>query len=144
MGNYQIRLGQGMILWQGFGATGDIGWSILKKSNLLSAYASSGESNYMQGFAIQKWSKKWETLLFVNHQKLDATLEGEEIKTIVKDGLHQTENDLQKMNNIQWSTLGASIKYQDHQKVLQWSGLSHIFSSPFYYDERIDKIPQNI
>jgi hypothetical protein len=94
---------------------GDLALSLEKQSSPITAYASSSETNFMKGIAINKAMGNVELTAFYNRQKLDANLDEFEEQVFVRSmrisGLHQTTNDLQNRQNITYQSNGVSLKY---------------------------------
>lgn len=115
VGNYQVRMGQGMVLWQGYGVYGDLALSLEKQSSPVTSYASASERNFMKGIAVNKLLGNFELTAFYNHQKLDANLDEIDGQVFIRSmrisGLHQTGNDLQSRKNIYYQSNGVSLKY---------------------------------
>lgn len=121
VGHYQITLGMGLILNNGYR---------LSKSSLLMTQPSSKtslrghtsklESNYLQGVAstFELWRKNATKNLsitpFLSWKYLDATMSGTErptISTIVFDGYHRTKEELLRRYATTQTVAGASLVY---------------------------------
>ena len=108
LGNYRMHFGQGLILNTDFslGKSSRI-MHVSKQNAAIKPHTSTSEYNYLQGAAGQFDLKKLKIILFYSNQKIDANTDETDnsILTIKKDGLHRTENELNKKNTARlWST----------------------------------------
>lgn len=121
LGDYNVRLGQGLAMWTGFGfRKTPIVNNIQKFSQPLSAYTSVNEANYLRGFASTIGIKKLDITTFISYRNLDANIvepdsannDFEAVSSIQETGLHRTPNEFADKNAIKLFTTGGSIKYR--------------------------------
>ncbi len=118
VGNYNIRLGQGMGIWTGFGMDNfmtDI--SVDKRGRGVSKTLSASEGKYMRGVATDlRIGRIWITT-FASLADADATLHlcaedsSTYIMTINTSGLHRTESERKKRHSNSLAQGGAYTKY---------------------------------
>lgn len=121
IGDYHIKLGQGLAMWTGFGfrKTPSVG-SLQRFAPVLSPYTSVNESNFLRGAATTIGFKKLQITGFVSYKNFDAnissidSLEGNiiEVSSIQETGLHRTPNEIEDKNAIKILTTGGNLQYR--------------------------------
>ncbi|RMG84438.1 MAG: helix-hairpin-helix domain-containing protein [Bacteroidetes bacterium] len=131
LGDYQLRLGQGLLIQNGF-ATGknSLTMDIKKTAPVLRRYASVNESDFMRGVAAGfEWGEKWRAVPFISFRKLDANLlflpdslsEASPefgVSSIQTSGLHRTTSEIADKNAIgKWTAGGRLERFFQSGKV---------------------------
>jgi hypothetical protein len=117
LGDYQVKFGQGLVCWTGFG----IGKSpdainIRKKGQGVRYYSSTDENNFLRGLASTIKFNKLEITTFASHKRRDAnldlqsdTLEDQEerISSFLNTGYHRTITELNNRKALSETVYGA-------------------------------------
>lgn len=87
-------------------------------NNTVRPYASRSSSGYFQGAAATlRLSSQWQLTAFASFRPLDATLNDDgSMRTILTDGYHRTQTEMEKKNNTHATDAGTHIAYR-------WNGL---------------------
>ncbi len=124
LGDYAISMGQGLILFSGFGAgKSSSPMSIKRTARPVRAYSSVNEADFLRGAAANLTFGELDLTAFVSTKKVDGNLvipdtiefdDGiiREFTSLRIDGLHRTPNEIQDENVISQFTTGGIIKYK--------------------------------
>lgn len=133
MGDYAVRLGQGLVLWNGtsFGE-GSTVQGVYRKGAQLNPYTSSDENDFMRGagatlrrnFSVGKGVA---ATAFFSLKDVDAKIKDGKYTSLKTDGLHNTESTLQTRKTLGELIYGASVQYWNHKiKVgFNWAGYGY-------------------
>ncbi len=132
LGDYRIRVGQGLVLDNSFTSQSllDLGY-FAKSSGFLKPYQSLQENNMLRGVAGQlTLNKSTHAILFYSKSKIDANviesdgdLQEIQISSILNSGLHRTRAEILDRNALSTSIKGGYIKTQKRN---WYAGLSFI------------------
>ena len=120
IGDYQLKYGQGLLIWSGL-ATGKNSDVInIKRNNIgIRPYTSVNEFSYLRGGAISYGIKQFTIDAFYSYRKLDAStllvdsLNDETLVTaFVQDGYHRTQSELDKKNILKNELFGGHLNYR--------------------------------
>lgn len=129
VGDYEVRLGQGLIMWTGFGTRKSPSVMMVKReSPKLRPYTSINEFRFMRGGAFTLGFKNWEVTAFASFKLLDATLatqtlatdsildnigfyEEEYFSSVSETGYHRTQSEIAKRESVSQLTTGGNISY---------------------------------
>ena len=98
VGDYTVKMGQGLALWNAFSLKGDDNPNnSYKRGAVLAPYTSSDENRFFRGAAVTikkggKGVRELETTLFCSRKDVDARVEGGKYTSLPSDGLHNTES----------------------------------------------------
>ena len=98
LGDYTVRMGQGLVLWNAFSLQGDDNPNnSYRRGPVVVPYMSSDENRFFRGAAVTvkkvgRGMKELETTLFCSRKDVDARVEGGVYTSLPKDGLHNTES----------------------------------------------------
>ncbi len=140
IGDYHVRFGQGLALWNsyGFSKGTDAVFSIKKSAGTIKPSTSSSENNFFRGAAFNyEWEHAGITG-FYSRSSLDALIDSTEgITSLSIDGLHRTPSELLKRDSVTERAAGL---------VLDYSFSSHLSAGLLYYNVVFDHpfIPSNI
>lgn len=115
LGDYSIRMGQGLIAWSGFSLQGGTNpYNVFKRGETSIPYTSSDENRFLRGVAVTirkeyKKFKKVETTLFYSLKKVDARIKDGVYTSLPKDGLHNTESLAQTRKTLGEIVYGGNI-----------------------------------
>ncbi|MCZ2393139.1 MAG: helix-hairpin-helix domain-containing protein [Chitinophagales bacterium] len=122
VGDYEVNLGQGLLMWQGFGVGKSVSVNNIKRSSeVLRPHTSVIEDNFSRGAAASIQKKRFEVTGFVSYRMRDGssiavdtlTNDNLEILSLQSSGLHRTTSELANRANTKlWTTGGR----------LGWSG----------------------
>jgi hypothetical protein len=126
VGDYTIRLGQGLIQWQGRSA----GVLFIKKqAPVMQPYTSAGEFNFYRGAGITLQKKEWELTLFGSLRKLSANGDSA-ISSLLSSGYHRTPSEAANRFKLQLLTTGASLRHSTSKGHIAINAVHHRFSHP--------------
>jgi hypothetical protein len=120
IGDYQVQIGQGLNLWSGyaFGKTADV-TNVKKSANSLKAYTSVDETRFLRGAAVELGYKNFELTMFGSYKGVDATIladslteEQEFVSSVNLTGLHRTNSEVAKKNQLQEIMAGGNLRYK--------------------------------
>lgn len=124
IGDYSIRMGQGLIANSGFGGSKSSFVTALKREGkTLKAYSSVNETSFLRGAgATIGLGKHFEWTTFGSLRRRDANILERDTLDISQDdvlnfssllnsGLHRTTSEVEDKNTLQQTTLGTSLRY---------------------------------
>ncbi len=142
LGDYLVNWGQGLVLWSpyGFSKGADAVYSAQKKSQVIKRYTSSAENNFMRGLAANLAFKNFSITAFYSKNKLDANIDSISygILSIPIDGLHRTENEINKRRTTAETVYGTALDFTNdfvHTGILYYQS---IFNNPFIAKSVLD------
>jgi len=139
LGDYEIRIGQGLTMWSGFGIGKSVYPVAIRRAGpVLDSYSSTNENRFMRGAGVTLGLNKWQVTAFGSHKAVDAnvslidTVSDEiiQVSAIDESGLHRTANELEKKNVINETIAGFDATYYNGQFNAGISGVYYQFSSP--------------
>ena len=135
IGDYQIKIGQGLLMYTGFGFTKTAMVTNIKKElEVLSSYKSSNEFNFLRGFAFTyKLNKNNRITPFISYRNLDGNLSindstisnDDAITSIQQGGYHRTKSEIEDRNTQSLSLAGANYSFHKNSFKL---GISSVFA----------------
>lgn len=123
LGDYEVRLGQGLIMWTGFGFRKSPAVMMVKReSPKLRPYTSVNEFRFLRGGAFTLGFKNWEVTAFASFKLLDANVvsvaaadtainEDEFFSSILETGYHRTQSEIARRETIKQLTTGGNFSY---------------------------------
>jgi len=134
LGDYQINLGQGLVLWSGFGFKKSTNTSFVKKEGpVLKPFTSVNEYLYLRGAAFTYQVKDFLFTPFLSYKKVDANISytdstetGLESNRIQVSGYHRTESEMAAKNAINELKTGFNAQYRKRDKHV---GLNMVYSN---------------
>ena len=114
VGDYKMSFGQGLVV----GTSSIIGKSnnvlnVTPRNRGLQKYSSTAESGFFRGTGATVSFFDLDLSIFYSQHKIDANLSGDGFITSLKtDGLHRTELEIGKKNNVSEEIVGANLNYQ--------------------------------
>lgn len=110
-GDYTLRFGQGVILWNSFSLSSLSDPSSIQKRapNPAAPYTSSGESGFFRGGAVTlDLHDKNELSIFYSSNMLDARVEGDTFYSLPEGGEHITAGQIASKGNLREEMIGAN------------------------------------
>ena len=140
LGDFRVSMGQGLILYSGFGRGKSAQVLNIKRSGrTLAKYTSAQENSFMRGAgATIGIGKHVEFSAFGSYLKTDGNLieseDNEElvnaISSLLIQGLHRTENEIADEKKIDQFTAGGVLKYKRENGHIALNGLYNKLSTP--------------
>jgi hypothetical protein len=143
LGNYQIRLGQGLIMYSGlaFGKS-PMTTLVLRGADAIGPFTSFSEGLAMRGAASTiKLSKHLETTVFASYARRDANLSlagdtllggTEEIFTALQSsGLHRTTSEIADEKIVTETAIGSSVRWANAQTEVSAQVVGFAFDKPW-------------
>jgi len=116
IGDYQLKVGQGLTIWNGYDLNKSIYNIELKKyeKNLIS-YNGINEYDFFRGIAIESNYRNFQSIGFISKNYLDAYIENDTNKNYITSfiftGLHRNNNEIKNEKNVEIVTCGTRLKY---------------------------------
>ncbi len=139
LGHYHLRLGQGLVLWNGFrmSKSSDV-MDINKRSPEVRVASSSAETGYLNGASVVLQMKNFTVVPFFSSKRIDAKLEFPDsgmvdpvITSFPETGLHRTAKELQNKQTAHEITSGMRISWRHNHLTVGvttvYTGTDHIF-----------------
>ena len=121
IGDYEVRLGQGLIMYSGFGLRkSPMVMHIKREGMILRPYTSVNEFNFMRGGAFTLGAKGIEVTAFASYKQIDANVinavdssisSEESFSSFLISGYHRTKNEIADRNTINQLVTGGNINY---------------------------------
>ncbi len=114
IGNYQLEIGQGLVLWgpYGFSKSAASVYPTKKRERGIKGYSGVDENASFWGGAGTLTAGPFQFIAFFSRNKLDATPVSEnEVSGLVQTGFHRTENEKSKKDLISESVFGGRVRY---------------------------------
>jgi hypothetical protein len=140
LGDYQVKWGQGLTLWTGFGfRKSPAVTSIQKNPTGFTPYTSVNEFNFLRGAAATIQSGRWSVSSFFSHKNQSAsvvtTIDSTgavrmEASSLYEAGLHRTPTETAKKNSLRFTMLGGNVKYRFNKAVVGINAIHTRFNIP--------------
>jgi hypothetical protein len=121
LGDYELRLGQGLIFWSRFGYRKSPAVMNVKREGMkLRPYTSVNEANYLRGAAFTLGAKGFEVTAFGSYRQADANIisnsdtslnADEAFSSFNESGYHRTANEIADKNSVTTITTGGNFSY---------------------------------
>ena len=136
LGDYSIRMGEGLLLNNGFSFGKSIASVNIKAGGYqVKPYTSTIENLAFRGIATQWKFKNLEIMNFVSYRNLDANqtsddLEQPIVSSLQTSGLHRSESEIFDRDAINNLSAGVNINYRHKSTSIGINGLTHQLSVP--------------
>lgn len=145
LGDYQVKLGQGLIQWSNYGIRKSVdGTSIRQKGQGIRPGTSTDENRFMRGAAVGFELGKLELLAFYSNHKADAniiTTDEEEkvtgVSSLQTSGYHRTEGELIDEDALRIQQTGAGLKYRFQRMSIGLNGLFEQYATPLTLSDQL-------
>lgn len=125
IGDYRLNIGQGLVAGNMFRSDASAIVSAYRDRNEgIEKHSSTDEYNFLRGAAVKMMFGRFSIYMAGSLRKLDATLDNNQISTIITTGLHRTSNEIDKKNNSEQRATVIAMKWK---KVKYHIGLSSSF-----------------
>ncbi len=118
LGDYVIKFGQGLAVWNSFVLNGNSSLqNFIKRGNAVAPYTSSDENRFFRGVAVTarkkyKGFKELEFTAFWSLKNVDARIKDRKYTSLPSDGLHNTGNLLETRKTLGELVYGARGGYR--------------------------------
>ena len=145
IGDYGIRMGQGLIQWTGYSSRKSVeNVGIRYYAQGIRPYTSTTENNFFRGIATEVKRKKLKYLLFASATKIDANLEkiyDEVYVTALQiSGYHRTESEIDDENSLHTKTIGSSLHYSFPKFEFGLNGIFNQYALPIIPSDRLSNL----
>ncbi len=139
LGDFAVNMGQGLIMFDGFGSgKSSFVMDVKKSGRPLRPYTSISESFGKRGGGINlNLTDNLEVMAFASYRGTDANvaLVDEDfnivrISSLQTSGLHRTDNEIEDKNSIKYLATGGTIKYKKKSWYIAANGLYTKLNSP--------------
>ena len=124
VGDYNLSVGQGMVLWNGgaFGKGRDVIGTANRNGRGVRPYSSAQETNFYRGIAVT-YGGDFEVSGFYSQRDRSASeLQGDTVRFPTESGFHRTVNELQRRNNLGETFYGGRAQYEFDYGVIGATG----------------------
>jgi hypothetical protein len=113
IGDYRLSFGQGLVFGQGryFSKGSDAIDGVLLFAPALRPYTSAGENYFLQGAAVTLSPEPFEVTAFTSSNKLDASIDGGAVTSILTSGYHRTTTEIDKKDTLTERVNGVNLRY---------------------------------
>lgn len=139
LGNYRLNFGQGLVLSTGFrlGKTFSASTSASHTGGIRK-HSSTDEYNYFRGAAATIGIlASLEFSAFYSHRPMDGVIQGGDITSIYKTGLHRTKKEADKQNAFAMQVMGGNLTYDKSGLKVGLTGIYYFFDRP--YEPKLNK-----
>ena len=136
LGDYSIRMGEGLLLNNGFSFGKSIATVNIKAGGYqVKPYTSTVENLAFRGIATQWQFKNLEIMNFVSYRNLDANQTTDDfeqpiVTSLQTSGLHRTEGEIFDRDAIDNLSAGLSLNYNIKNTTIGFNALTHQLSVP--------------
>lgn len=138
LGDFRVRLGQGLVTWTGYSSgTSPLDPALMKSMPSISAYSSSDENNFFRGAAVTAGTDRDIIMLFVSRNNIDASVtglpgsDGLFISSLNDQGLHNSQTMAEKKDVVAESSAGFSYNRNMNRIHTGFNVSATGFSIPF-------------
>lgn len=128
IGDYELKFGQGLTIWQGGFFGKFMGASPLKNTKLLKYHSSTNEFSYNRGVAVSYSLPSCTVTPFVSHKHISGTISNNTI-TINETGYHRTKSEIEKRKSILHTNYGSIFSFAKSNLRNDFSIIHHSFSN---------------
>ncbi|MCO5249162.1 MAG: helix-hairpin-helix domain-containing protein, partial [Chitinophagales bacterium] len=138
LGDFEVNLGQGLTMWQGFGVGKSISVNSMKRTaDVLKPHTSVIEDNFNRGAGATFQKKSFEVTAFASYRKRDGssiavdTLTNDilEVQTLQTSGLHRTESELKNRAGVGLFATGGRVGWSNRLFSVYFNSTYHRLAS---------------
>ncbi|MFO7853609.1 MAG: ComEA family DNA-binding protein [Bacteroidota bacterium] len=137
LGDYKVRFGQGLTVWNGFSRPPvPTEQRPMKGNSIILPYSSSDENDFFRGIAFSLSTGDINMMAFASMNMIDATTGYDNdsgskyVKSFYDAGIHNTPTTLKKRNQVLESSLGFNINRMDDKFYYAFNAVYSKFSLP--------------
>lgn len=137
VGDYRVRMGQGLLLGDVWASSG---WAMVEQpprsETRVRSHTGTDESHFFRGTAA-KWRKgRWETTFFASYRRLDARTEGDTVLSFPDNGLHRTLGERENRRAAGAFVVGAHVNYGTENRHV---GVGALYT---HFDKTVNPTPR--
>jgi hypothetical protein len=144
IGDFTVKMGQGLIQWQGLAFKKSVEvLSIKRQGAVLQPYNAAGEYNFHRGVGVTLRKNKLSYTLFGSLRSLSANMisdsmleAGSYIASFITSGYHRNAAEIADRNNVQCITTGEVIQYADNRVKVGVNAVQYYLSKPLQPSEQ--------
>jgi hypothetical protein len=145
IGDYRVRAGQGLLIWNGYSASKSSGsLHLQKRGQGVTGNSSKDEYNFLRGVAAVTSFKNFTFTFFGSDKNIDGTLDSLEgvygIKTINTSGYHRTTTETLRKGNTREQVLGSIINFRTEKVSASMNWLHTNYEYSFIQSEETYKL----
>lgn len=145
LGDYQMKLGQGLIQWSNYGIRKSVdGASIRQKGQGLRPGTSTDENRFMRGAAASFEWGKLELFTYYSNHKVDANITSTDeqgkvtgVSSMQTSGYHRTTGEIEDEKALGIQQAGAAVKYRFQRLSLGANGLYEQYAAPLTLSDQL-------
>lgn len=127
IGDYSVNMGQGLLVWQGFGGGKSAEVMLIQKTAPnLSVYRSPGEFRFSRGAAFTLEKRALSLTGFFSHRNLSASVGEDSLQQysgLNTSGLHRTATEIGRKGQLPQMLAGGSLQYRKGAITMAWNSL---------------------
>ena len=137
-GHYRLTLGNGLLCGQSLSLGKNmIANGFMEKKRTLAPHASSSETDFMQGAAVQlRLHRQWALTAFASMRSIDGTREGDTLRTWNETGYHRTQTEENHRHTAHLTQVGTRLQWLAENAEVAVNVLYDHFDHPFYRAQR--------
>jgi len=145
LGDFQIKTGQGLIFWSGFGKRKSSESTTIRFSGQgIRPYSSTTEYGFFRGIAAQFNLNRFDLIAFYSNKNSDANIsEYDEnnnpaaVSSLQTSGYHRTESEISDKHSLNIQTAGLTTKYTQDRFSIGINGGFQKFNIPVEPNEKL-------
>ncbi len=113
IGDYSVRMGQGLVLWNTFSMSGSSSPnSTFRREANITPYTSTDEQKFFRGTGVTFGIKNLNFSILFSDKCRDAKVIGSGYYSLPEGGIHNTEQSINNKNRLREYLLGANVSYR--------------------------------
>lgn len=132
VGDYSLRFGQGLILWNGasFGKGSSVSGSMNRSEQGVRPYTSAQETDFFRGAAVT-WGNNVQITGFFSSKRQSATkINDSGVRFPSSTGLHRTRSERERRRNTSQTTYGGRVRMEIPAGFIGVTGYLNRYGSP--------------
>ncbi len=135
LGDFHVRAGQGLVIWQGFGTGKSVEVNQVYRNNQgIRPYSSTDENNFFRGMAGEFRFRNSSLSVFYSKKKIDANLDEQDgnlvFTSFQTSGLHRTASEIEDKHSVMENAGGLVYSFQKNNFSLGFSATHAFFDIP--------------
>lgn len=135
LGDYRVRAGQGLLIWNGYSSGNpSVVSSMIKKGQGINGNASKDEYNFLRGGATEIYFRNFKLTVFASAKYIDGRLDSVNgtygLTSINTSGYHRTHNELLNKNSSSEKIVGSTFSYKSNLVTAGINWLNTVYEHP--------------
>lgn len=133
-GHYRVTLGSGLLCGQNLSLGKNlIANGFMEKRRTLAPHASSSETDFMQGAAVQlRLHRQWVLTSFASWRAIDGTLSADTLRTWNETGYHRTQSEENHRHTAHLAQVGTRLQWLAENAEVAANLLYNHFDHPYH------------